>query len=482
MNAHEYEEYMDILRHIEEIPVEPPEAFIDDYEEYYEPDFFPEPPDADYVNLHETPEEVTEAFNNARWVFANGVTRTLNDFVSRLNNNICAVGGSGTGKTTSFIEPNLFHLEGSGVFSDPKGTLLNKYGERLQAQGYKVIVMDFQNPEKSVHWNPLKNLHSSQDILRLAYAIAFDPRSAYTADPFWDNANVMYLCALIGYMIETKYFNCNFRGLLRLMDEGERFTRRFDRDGYRQSTEKASKLSDRFERHHKNNPNSWAYEQFKAVDSATEKTYDSIRVTLAAKLANFSSRELEMMMSSNDIDFADIAKQRTAVFVLQSDTDRSMDTLVNLFFSQAINSLIAYADTCEHQRLPIPVRFFLDDYGATTAIDNLDTIISTIRSRAISVSLILQSEAQLANSSKRGADKTILANCDTYIYMGGNDIETAKAVSQRCNKPLEQVLYMPVGHCWVFERGKKPVYAEVAPRPDLHEIEKAMHEFGSETV
>lgn len=186
-------------------------------------------------------------------------------------------------------------------------------------------------------------------------------------------------------------------------------------------------------------------------------------------------------MSGNDIDLAQIARERTAVFVLQSDCDRSMDGLVNLFFSQAINSLIAYADTCENRRLPIPVRFFLDDYGATTAIDNLDTVISTIRSRAISVSLILQSESQLANSNP-GAGSTILANCDTYIYMGGNDVATAEAVSRRCNKPLKQILYMPVGHCWVFERGKKPVYAEISERPDRGEKQISSPEHGSRAV
>ena len=478
MKIQEYKDYLDTVAHLDELPFEPPDTFEEDYAEYLRSR---EPPD-DEPDKFELPEQVTEAFNNASWVFANGVTRSLNDFESRLNNNICVVGGSGTGKTTSFIEPNLLDPQGSMFFSDPKGTLYQKHGERLKALGYRVIVMDFQQPDLSVHWNPLENLHSTQDILRLAHAIAFDTRSAYTADPFWDNANVMYLCALIGYMVEAKHIPFNFRGLLRLIEEGERFTRRIDRDGYRQSTEKASKLADRFERLHKKNPRSWAYEQFKAVDAASEKTYDGVRVTLASKFSNFSTREVDLMTTDNEIDFAEIAKRRTAVFVRQSDTDRSMDTLVNLFFSQAINSLIAYADICENQRLPIPVRFFLDDYGATTAIDNLDTIISTIRSRAISVSLILQSEAQLVNSRKPGTDKTILANCDTYIYMGGNDIETAKAVSQRCNKPLEQVLYMPVGHCWVFERGKKPVYAEVAPRPDLHEIEKVMHEYGSETV
>ncbi len=231
--------------------------------------------------------------------------------------------------------------------------------------------------------------------------------------------------------------------LMQLLREGERFSRRVDVDGVRQNDAKASKLKERLEALYCKNPNSWAYEQFKVVDSAPGKTYDTICVTLAAKFSNYTSQELEIMMSSNDIDFEKIAQEKSAVFVIQSDSDRSMDGLINLFFTQAMYSLIKYADSRKNQRLPIPVRFFLDDYGATTAIDSLDTIISTIRSRAISVSLILQSEAQLQNSSKPGADKNILANCDTYIYMGGNDVETAKEVSQRCNRPLEQVLYMP---------------------------------------
>ena len=120
------------------------------------------------------------------------------------------------------------------------------------------------------------------------------------------------------------------------------------------------------------------------------------------------------------------------------------------------------------KRERIPVRFFLDDYGATTVIDNLDTMISTIRSRGVSVSLMLRSESQLMKG-REGTDKTIISNCDTYIYMGGNDVETAKAVSVRCNKPLEQVLYMPVGHCRVFERGKKPVFSKTADCIDIEQ-------------
>lgn len=415
----------------------------------------------------ETPKQAAERFYNSDFIFAKGVSRSLNDYKTRLNNNVIVVGTSGCGKTTSFVEPNLLTFSGNLFFSESKGTLLNKHRAELEARGYTVIELDFQNPEKRVHYNPFSFIRTTQDIIRIANALVYDPKAAgKNTDPFWDSSNVQLVCSLIGLMLETGYTPCNFKGLLQLLREGERYTQTILKNGVRQTDEKASKLRDRFEELHELFPDSWAYKQFKCVDQASDRTYDSIRVTLASKFANYTSEELDEMMSSNDIDFDKIAREKTAVFVLQSDSDRSLDGLVNLFFSQAINSLIKIADSCENQRLPIPVRFFLDDYGATTAIDNLDTIISTIRSRAISVSLILQSEAQLA-SSKSGADKTILSNCDTYIYMGGNDVETAKAVSVRCNKPLEQILYMPVGKCWVFERGKKPVYTDITECPDL---------------
>ena len=426
----------------------------------------------DFVEITEdyfqTTQEAAEKFYNTDSIFAKGVTRPLNDFKTRLNNNVIIVGTSGCGKTTSFVEPNLMTFVGSYFISESKASLLEKHRAELEAHGYNVIVIDFQEPERHQRYNPFSLIKTTQDIVRISHSLVYDSNAAgKNIDPFWDNSNVLFVSALISYMLETGYTPCNFKGLLQLLNEGERYTRTTIRDGSRCTDEKASKLRERFEELHKVFPNSWGYKQFKSVDQASDKTYDSIRVTLASKFANFTPEELDKMMSSNDIDFEKIAKEKTAVFVLQSDSDRSLDGLVNLFFSQAINSLIKYADTCPNQRLPIPVRFFLDDYGATTAIDNLDTIISTIRSRAISVSLILQSEAQL-KSSKEGADKTILSNCDTYIYMGGNDVDTAKAVSFRCNKPLEQILYMPVGHCWVFERGKKPVYTEITERPDLN--------------
>lgn len=322
--------------------------------------------------------------------------------------------------------------------------------------------IDFQNPENSVHWNPLMEVRSTQDITEIANSLVYDEnvRQNRAIDPYWDRMALIFICAIIAYMKETGYKPFNFKGILQLVREGERNVM----NAQRRSSAKTSELSIRFQKLHEKNPESWAYEQFRNVDQAPDKTYDTIRSVLASKFASYSTEEIEEMMSCNDFNFIDIAQHKTAVFVIQSDCDRSMDGLVNLFFSQIISAFIRYADTCENGRLPIPVRFFLDDYGATTNIYNLDAIISTIRSRNISVSLILQSESQLMRGGA-GADTTIISNCDTYIYMGSNDVETAKSVSVRCNKPLEKILYMPVGTCWIFIRGKKPIYAEISDRP-----------------
>lgn len=380
--------------------------------------------------------EAENEFRNGEFVFAKGVSRSLDDQITRLNNNVLIVGASGCGKSTSFVEPNIITAVGNYVISDPKGTLYRKYAEYLKDKGYDVLKIDFQNPENSMHWNPLTAVNSTQDIMRIANAVVTDERVALkNNDPFWDNMSTMLTCSLIGYMKETDYQPCNFHGILQLVREGERSERKVTKNGERRTETRASKLYDYFQNLHEQNPDSWAYEQFKNVDQAPDRTYDTIRSTLASKFANYTTKEIEKMMSGNDFDFNKIAQKKTAIFVLQSDCDRSMDGLVNLFFSQAMNAFIKYADTCPNGRLPIPVRFFLDDYGATTNIYNLDAIISTIRSRGISVSLILQSEAQLMKNGI-GADTTIISNCDTYIYMGSNDIGTAKAV-RTCTNSLK---------------------------------------------
>lgn len=397
--------------------------------------------------------EAREEFNLSELVIAQNCSYPLNDMVTKLNNNVLVVGGSGAGKTRTIVMPNIYQAVGSYVTSDPKGNLHKKDGRYLEKKGYKVKVIDFTHPENSAHYNPLKGIRRTQDILKMA-AVLVDKKSSVNshADPFWDDATTILISAIIAYMIETGYQPFNFSGILKLVREGER----------ENDDSKSSKLSRRFERLKRINPQSWAVSQFESIDAAPNKTYDTIRISLLSKFAKFDTQELQEMMSGSDFDFASIGKEKTAVFVIVSDTDRSMDSLANIFFTQAMNSLCEYADNeCEDSRLPVPVRFILDDFATNCRIEEFPRMISSIRSRGISVMLMVQSEAQL----KQGYEEdgcTIISNCDTYVYLGGNDVTTANAVSMRCNKPLSRILYMPVGYCWVFRRGSQPVYTALS--------------------
>ncbi len=389
-------------------------------------------------------------YKNGTMHIAEGCHYSLDDFKTQLNNNVLVVGGSGTGKTRTIVTPNLHEASGSYLVSDPKGYLYKQYAGYLQTKGYKVVLVDFTHPEKSVHYNPMHNIHSTQDILKIA-SVLVNAKISAGVDPYWDSMTIILLSAIIAYMLETGYQPCNFSSVLKLVREGERIN----------DDCKTSKLSDRFDALKKQNSDSWACAQFENVNQTPHKTYDTIRSTLAAKFASFDTQEIQHMMNGNDIDFTAVGREKTTVFVTVSDNDRSMDSLVNLFFTQAMQSLCDYADNnCEHNRLPTPVRFILDDFATNCTIDGFPRMISAIRSRGISVMLIIQAESQLRQGYGFD-DKTIISNCDTYAYLGGNDVETAQAISVRCNKPLRQVLNMPVGSCWVFRRGAQPVFTKL---------------------
>lgn len=397
-------------------------------------------------------DQIREDCRNSRLLIAKDCVYSRDDYETKLNNNVLIVGGSGTGKTRTIVTPNLLECEGSQIVCAPKGCFARKYGERLQQKGHKTLYLDFTHPEKSLRYNPLVNIRSTQDILRITNILVDEKASLGTrTDPFWDAMTTIFISALIAYMVEANYTPKNFHGLLQLVREGER-------DG---DDDKRSKLSERFRKLKLENPSSWACQQFEDVDTSPYKTYDTIRATTAAKFAKLDTEELRIMMSGNDFDFKKIATEKTTAFVTVSDTDRSMDVLVNLFFTQAMQELCDFADNnCGDGRLPVPVNFILDDFATICRIDEFPRIISTIRSRGISAMLMLQSEAQLFRGYEQDY-MTVIANCDTYVYLGGNDVETAQAVSRRCNKPMNQVLNMPVGSCWVFRRGEAPVYTKL---------------------
>lgn len=390
----------------------------------------------------------TDEFNDSKLLIAEGCSYSLNDMKTNLNNNVLVVGGSGTGKTRRIVTPNLYQAVGSYIVSDPKGSLRKKYSSYLKRKGYRIQSVDFTHPDKSAHYNPMKMISTTQDIIRITEVLINEKASiGAKVDPYWDSMSTILLSSIIGYLIETNHTPMNFKSIMNLVRAGERL--------YDESKE--SELCERFRKLKEKNPDSWACAQFANVNAAPYRTYDTIRTTLAAKFAKFDTKELQIMMNGNDFDFTSIARQKTVVFVTVSDTDRSMDALANIFFTQAMQTLCDYADNfCENNRLPVPVRFILDDFASNCRIEEFPRMISTIRSRGISVMLMIQSEAQLRQGYACDS-MTIISNCDTYVYLGGNDVETANAVSMRCDKMLRQVLYMPVGECWVFRRGSQPV-------------------------
>lgn len=410
----------------------------------------------DFIDIDDAPDTapVSEKIERGELLIAEGCVYSRDDLMTKLNNNVLVVGGSGTGKTRSVVTPNMLRCGESLMICAPKGGFAKKYAKRLKKMGYNVIHLDFAHPEKSMRYNPLEYLKTTQDISKLAYSIVYSREMKVShADPYWNQNEIMFISSLIGYIKETDYQPKTFEGLMRLCREGKR---KSDDDD-----EHESPLSLRFEALKRKNPNSWAVEQFENVNQAPTKTYNCFRVGVTSKFASFDSEEARRMLSKNDIDFKRIANEETAVFVTVSDTDRSMDLLVNLFFTQAMQQLCDYADNeTEDGRLPIPVNFILDDFATICRIDEFPRMISTIRSRGISAMLLLQSEAQLEQSYGFDA-KTIIANCDTYAYLGGNDVKTAYAVGDRCNKPMNQVLNMPIGSCWVFRRGELPVFTKL---------------------
>lgn len=385
------------------------------------------------------------------------------------NNNVMVVGTSGGGKTRCMVEPALLQAEGSYVVSDPKGKLYKDYAKYLESKGYEVLKMDFIHPEKSLHYNPLALCKNTQDIQKLAHVLVYSFNSASHVDPFWDQTALILLTALIGYLVEEadiakdslaqriKLEEMNLCSVGKLLVAG----RRADRD----SNELRSAVTRIFEDHRaryfkKYNEDSWAYQRYQEVLLSAGRTYDSICISAAAKMSTFDTKEIREMLGKNDIDFPSLGKKKTAIFVEVSDTDRSMDALVNLFYTQLMNSLCTYADEqCENNRLKVPVQFILDDFATNARIDNFENMISNIRSRNISAMIMVQSESQLEAGYGKSAS-TIVNNCSTYVYLGGTDPKMAELLAPRVNKTAHSILNMPVNMCYVCRRGSEEVYTE----------------------
>ena len=343
------------------------------------------------------------------------------------NKNILVIGGSGSGKTRFFCKPSLLQAHSSYVCTDPKGTLLPEIGTFLERKKYRIKCLNLINFRKSMKYNPLAYIRSEKDILKLVNALIMNTKGEgeKSSEDFWVKAERLYYSALIGYIwYEATEEEKNFITLLDLINASEA---REDDETYQSPVDLLfSQLEER-------EPDHFAVKQYRKFKMAAGKTLKSILISCGARLAPFDIKELWDLMEYDELELDTLGDQKTALFVILSDTDSTFNFVAALMYSQLFNLLCDKADDFYGGRLPIHVRLILDEFANIGQIPNFDKLIATIRSREISASIILQSQSQLKTIYKDAAD-TIVGNCDSTLFLGGKEKSTLKEISELLGK------------------------------------------------
>ena len=343
------------------------------------------------------------------------------------NKNVLVVGGSGSGKTRFFVKPNLMQCVSekypcSFVVTDPKGSLIVESGRMLRHFGYRIKVMNTINFAKSMHYNPLAYIHSEKDILKLVNCLIANTRGeGKGGDPFWDKSEVLLYTALIGYLWqEALEEDRNFATLIDMI--GSMQTRE-DNEDFR------NPIDLMFEDLEREKPDCFAVRQYKKFKLAAGKTAKSILISCGARLAVFDIAELRELTAYDELELDTLGDQKTALFLIMSDTDDSFNFLIAMCYTQLFNLLCDKADDVYGGRLPVHVRCLIDECANIGQIPKLEKLMATIRSREISACLILQTQSQLKALYKDNAE-TVIGNCDASLFLGGKEPTTLKALSE----------------------------------------------------
>ena len=343
------------------------------------------------------------------------------------NKNILVIGGSGSGKTRFYVKPNLMQMHSSYCVTDPKGTIVLECGKMLEDNGYEIRILNTINFKKSMKYNPFSYIHSEKDILKLVQTIIANTKGEgeKAGEDFWVKAEKLYYTALIAYIYyEAPKEEKNFATLLDMIDASEV---REDDENYKNPIDRL------FEALEKKEPRHFAVKQYKKYKLAAGKTAKSILISCGARLAPFDIQELRDLMSEDELELDCIGDRKTALFVIISDTDDTFNFVVSIMYSQLFNLLCDKADDVYGGRLPVHVRFLLDEFANIGLIPKFEKLIATIRSREISASIILQAQSQLKAIYKDNAD-TIIGNCDSTLFLGGKEKTTLKELSETLGK------------------------------------------------
>ena len=351
----------------------------------------------------------------------------LNAKKHRRNLNTLVCGGSGAGKTRFYCKPNLMQCNSSFVILDPKGEIVRDVGKLLEAKGYEIKVLDLISMEKSHCYNPFVYLQNDNDIQRLVTNLfkSTTPKGSQSNDPFWDTAASMLLLALVFYLhYEAPEDEQNFAMVMEML-----------RAGVIEDEEepRPSPLDNLFSELEYENPDHIALKYYHSYHSGSAKTLKSIQITLAARLEKFNLESLASLTSTDELELETLGEKKTALFALIPDNDTSFNFLVSILYTELFQQLFYSADHIHGGSLPIPVHFLMDEFANVSLPDDFDKILSVMRSRSVSVSIILQNLAQLKALFEKQWE-SIVGNCDEFLYLGGNEQSTHKYVSELLGK------------------------------------------------
>lgn len=342
------------------------------------------------------------------------------------NKNVLIVGGSGSGKTRFWLKPNLLQCHSSYVVTDPKGSIVCECGNALLKHGYRIKIFNTINFKKSMHFNPFAYLHSEKDILKLVTTLIANTKGdGKTGDEFWTKAETLLYTALIGYIhYEAPEEEQNFSTLIEFINAME--VREDDEDFQ-------NPVDMMFEDLKKRDPNHFAVRQYAKYKLAAGKTAKSILISCGARLAVFDIAELREITAYDELQLDTLGDEKTALFLIMSDTDSTFNFLISMIYTQLFNLLCEKADDVYGGRLPVHVRCLIDEAANIGQIPNLEKLVATIRSREISACLVLQAKSQLKAIYKDNAD-TIIGNMDSQIFLGGSEPTTLKELNQALGK------------------------------------------------
>lgn len=382
---------------------------------------------AKWANNKAVNKKYTEKDYSSNKILSQNVRIGLDGRRHRRNLNTLVIGGSGAGKTRFFGKPNLMQCNTSFVVLDPKGEQLRDVGNLLEKEGYVIKVVDLINMNRSHCYNPFRYIKDDKDVLKLITNLIRNttPKGSQTNDPFWEKSETALLEALCLYLLhEAPEEEQNFTMVMEMIAAAEV---KEDDEEYQ------SPLDELFERLEIRNPNSLALKKFKIYKQAAGKTAKSILISVGVRLSAFNLESIASLTATDELELDLVGERKTAIFAVIPDNDSTFNFLIGMLYTQLFQMLYYQADIVHGGALPVPVHFLMDEFANVALPDEFDKLLSTMRSRLIFVSIIIQNLAQIKGLYKDSWE-SIVGNCDTLYYLGGNEQSTHKFMSEYLGK------------------------------------------------